>query len=411
VSIHGEINAIIRDDDFMTLAQRFSRTNLFQVSGMGSQEIKHSNLLAWLLNPTETHGLGDAFIKGILSRLYDESQDAEIPLPDSIIELLLDDLHDSLVFRESEGNIDLLFRTNDERLIVCIENKVWASVSDHQPDKYYGYVQEAYGKYQNKVFILLTPSGYAVPSRISKNADMWLAFSYASLAECLKDLIAQSTDERTNILIEDYLELLERRGIVDDPDNQLIDRLYGRYRHVFDLVNKRQIAIGNTIEDALKKLYTSVLEELGSAGEIVKWDTYEDIKKPTQRLIKFSTEKMDKYLPPEKDVAGSWEDGTTYRYWIFTNLVAPTIVFELGAFGQPSTLIGKMEAIRSFVQPTKKAIDSSRRYRRIKEIETRIDERETLSPDEIENEEIKRLLKDAIQKMLDFETELFTHLN
>ena len=40
--------------------------NIFDVLKISRTEIRHSNVLSWLLSANENHGLGDAFIKGIL---------------------------------------------------------------------------------------------------------------------------------------------------------------------------------------------------------------------------------------------------------------------------------------------------------------------------------------------------------
>ena len=37
--------------------------NLFDVLKISRTEIRHSNMLGWLLNPNENHGMGDAFLR------------------------------------------------------------------------------------------------------------------------------------------------------------------------------------------------------------------------------------------------------------------------------------------------------------------------------------------------------------
>ena len=43
-----------------------NRFNLFEAVNMVRQEIRHSSFLAFLLNPAESHGLGDRFLRAIL---------------------------------------------------------------------------------------------------------------------------------------------------------------------------------------------------------------------------------------------------------------------------------------------------------------------------------------------------------
>jgi hypothetical protein len=37
--------------------------NIFDVLKVTNAEIRHSNILAWLLDPNENHGIGDSFLK------------------------------------------------------------------------------------------------------------------------------------------------------------------------------------------------------------------------------------------------------------------------------------------------------------------------------------------------------------
>jgi len=48
--------------------------NIFQVLGFEYGEIRHSNVLAWLLNPSESHGLDDLFLQNWLKRVLHEAQ-------------------------------------------------------------------------------------------------------------------------------------------------------------------------------------------------------------------------------------------------------------------------------------------------------------------------------------------------
>ena len=43
-----------------------NKFNVFDVLRISKMEIRHSNMLAWLLNPKETHGLGDTFLRKFL---------------------------------------------------------------------------------------------------------------------------------------------------------------------------------------------------------------------------------------------------------------------------------------------------------------------------------------------------------
>lgn len=45
------------------LEARVSGFNMFETLGLVNAEIRHSNMLAWLMSPKENHGLDDVFLK------------------------------------------------------------------------------------------------------------------------------------------------------------------------------------------------------------------------------------------------------------------------------------------------------------------------------------------------------------
>ncbi len=55
-------------DELLPWIRKF---NLFYMLKISKTEIRHSNMLAWLLNPNENHGLGDAYFRGIFQKLVE----------------------------------------------------------------------------------------------------------------------------------------------------------------------------------------------------------------------------------------------------------------------------------------------------------------------------------------------------
>ena len=43
--------------------------NIFDVLKVTNTEIRHSNILAWLLDPNENHGIGDSFLKEFITKI------------------------------------------------------------------------------------------------------------------------------------------------------------------------------------------------------------------------------------------------------------------------------------------------------------------------------------------------------
>src|SRR5687768_4176985 len=55
------------------LDRMLRRFNIFRVLRCEHGEIRHSNMLAWLLKPDESHGLGDSFLRRWLVRVVQDS--------------------------------------------------------------------------------------------------------------------------------------------------------------------------------------------------------------------------------------------------------------------------------------------------------------------------------------------------
>ena len=60
---------VVDNEDLEHLESLLDQFNIFEAVGMVRQEIRHSNFLAFLLNPSASHRLGDIFLKTFLKRL------------------------------------------------------------------------------------------------------------------------------------------------------------------------------------------------------------------------------------------------------------------------------------------------------------------------------------------------------
>lgn len=57
--VENKLAAVIRNHDFETLELALSEPNIFRSLSIARMEIRHSNFIAYLLDPRGTHGLGD----------------------------------------------------------------------------------------------------------------------------------------------------------------------------------------------------------------------------------------------------------------------------------------------------------------------------------------------------------------
>ena len=98
--------------------------NIFSSLGIINQEIRHSNFLAWLLDPKETHNLSDYFTTSFLKLATNNDTNENPEL--NIIDIDTLDLTSLQVYREW-NNIDVLLVDDDKKVVCIIENKVNSS--------------------------------------------------------------------------------------------------------------------------------------------------------------------------------------------------------------------------------------------------------------------------------------------
>lgn len=71
--------------------------NFFEIPGISSSEIRHSRMLAWLLDPKESHKLGSEFLKKFLLKVIDRNENiTEV----KSVDVFLRDFSDADVYRE-----------------------------------------------------------------------------------------------------------------------------------------------------------------------------------------------------------------------------------------------------------------------------------------------------------------------
>lgn len=132
------------------LRELLRQRSLLDIWGVGRKENGHSNFLAWLLNPEESHGLGSFALQKLLLLLASFRLSPEQQLPESLQYAILagqNIIRFAKVEREApipNGRLDILISielTQElegiKRLQIVIENKIDANETDEQTVRYY----------------------------------------------------------------------------------------------------------------------------------------------------------------------------------------------------------------------------------------------------------------------------------
>lgn len=117
------------------LEKRIEKFNIFTALKLDNTEIRHSNFLAWLMNPRESHNIGDYFLKIFLElSMKDYIQDNRIEI--NPVDILGARYWDCEIRREYK-NIDILIINPDNKFLCVLENKIWSGEHDEQLEQQY----------------------------------------------------------------------------------------------------------------------------------------------------------------------------------------------------------------------------------------------------------------------------------
>ena len=85
-----KIRQLESDEAFLELSKKYNALNLFEILKITKAEIRHSNFLAWLLDPKGNHRLQDRFLRAFAANL---GQSGSVP----------QDVSDCIVFSGMAG--------------------------------------------------------------------------------------------------------------------------------------------------------------------------------------------------------------------------------------------------------------------------------------------------------------------
>lgn len=231
------ISELLKDLRKLEVKHRLKNSiNIFEAADIGRQEIKHSRMLAFLLNPMNAHCLGGELFKNLcISRFQSISGAQQI----SAARLLLDQTSDLNVQCEWR-NIDILVWSESLKVLVAIENKIDAKESfkhgKSQLNRYADILEED-AKFQSysKLLLFLTVDGDDPAD------DRWEPYTYEQFLEILSDLLDEKikTDSITDdarFLVTQYIEFLRRNVAMDPRFEEDCRQIYQKHKAILEKI-------------------------------------------------------------------------------------------------------------------------------------------------------------------------------
>ncbi|NMO94986.1 PD-(D/E)XK nuclease family protein [Paenibacillus lemnae] len=244
--LYHKINRFVTNNDLLELLNsRINEFNPFKVMKVDQFEIRHSNILAWLLNPRENHFLSDLVLKKVTAEVI--CRDIDIKNHDlKVSDILLGSFH-ILVFS----------RSND--FILLIENKVHAGLESHQLEKYIQLVKDHYPGVQHIIPVFLTLNGEEAPH------SEYFSLAHLDILSILKSILTlnkENMNSKIHNFISYYTKTLEVLTLQDEQLIKLCRDIYKHHREAIETIIKYGVTSTSTLNQAAEVL-KSELNDIG----------------------------------------------------------------------------------------------------------------------------------------------------
>ena len=242
-----QLEKLLLSEDLEKLNNKTRHFNIFNALKIQDNELRHSNFLAWLMTPYETHELGDYFLKEFLkSAIKNYSSNDNIL---SLKDIAFLSFNDAEIARESQ-HIDLLITSRKNKFVCVIENKIWSDEHDEQLERYTDIVNNTFKDYDKKLYIFLAPDPYdsceiELLERNLNSGDKvyYIPMSYEQVYGVIKkvlDFKGDALNPNVKIFIEHYNSMVER-DIMGNQDKEIVElsrKIYRENRAAIDFINE-----------------------------------------------------------------------------------------------------------------------------------------------------------------------------
>lgn len=289
--------------------------NLFSILNIERYELKHSALIANLLDPKGSHGCGDAFLRAFFEIALKERA---YPFEDCTHLHSYTEYYTGPIAGDTGGRIDILVesKSKSSHYGLIIENKIYAGDQDKQLTRYDNYGKETFGA-DGYLLVYLTLYGYdaSKESTATKSAEEvgYLRLSYAEdilrwLEQCVrladnKPLVRESLNQYIRTIKQLTYQDMNQENI-----QTIIDLAVDHPEVVATLSSKR-----DAIAQGIRKKY--IFDKLKEYADQKGWlyDDSESSYNEEEPKIRFRKEGWDGSIIISAD---SENKKSNYGWWM-----------------------------------------------------------------------------------------------
>lgn len=227
-----KLQAMIDDKVFQDFKKKYDSPNCFKIIGNDHFENRHTNFLAWLLNPKGNHGFRSKPLQFFLLLLGQNTENL------SIDEIQIKTQYSISTGSGNKGVVDL-YAYND-KMILVIENKIDSkehlngSTDTHQTDAYFRYF-EKHDAEKTRIYVYLSPWKSNSPTNKS-----FIHITYQDLYDNViaKCLDSQNINESTKIVLTQYIDSLSLVPHLAYTHQREAKIIYLKYQEIIDELPK-----------------------------------------------------------------------------------------------------------------------------------------------------------------------------
>ena len=287
--------------------------NLFSILSIERYELKHSALIANLLDPKGSHGCGDAFLRAFFEIAL---KGTAYPFESSTPPNSYTEYYTGPIAGDTGGRIDILVESKSSHYGLIIENKIYAGDQDKQLTRYDNYGKEIFGA-DGYLLVYLTLYGYdaSKESTATKSAEEvgYLRLSYAEdilrwLEQCArlaydKPLVRESLNQ--------YIRTIKQLTYQDmnQEDIKKIINLAVDHPEVVATLSSKRDAIAQGIRE--KYIFAELKKYADQKGWL--YDDSESSYNEEEPKIRFRKEGWDGSIIISAD---SEDKKSNYGWWI-----------------------------------------------------------------------------------------------
>jgi hypothetical protein len=316
------------------LSSFHDEVNLFDILKIADTEIRHSNMLAWLLDPMENHGIGDAVLKRLIQWYVSENDNAN-----ELTHLLLLNYFTFSVQREFH-NIDLFLLSDEAKVFICIENKVYSGEHSDQLNRYRKIVQGLYPDY-TQCYIFLSPYGDE-----SSDPDTWKSLGYGTVAEMIDNSIeSKAISDDVSFIINHYLSVIRRIAMENQEVIDLCNKIYRKHKYALDLIFENKDDSALYVTQQIRQW----CEEWQGQGHII----FDINDCGVKGWITFNTARMNEIFVPDSELneynTSYWKNEYHYVYAVHNkpNQGITKVNLEFSLKGMSDDDLSKVSRIQS----------------------------------------------------------------